>query len=129
LCLHFPDLCDRVLTAQRQQGIAHPDAPCFETAKSDTGLQTAGVLSPPTPNRQRRSEKLAASSFDLFQEAGLERSSFWIFEAGIELDENKSTREIFTNREAISGQNDKARMFEFYHSRLSQLTHAGRPLG
>ena len=72
--LHFLDPVDGIATAKRQEWIAAPFRPLFETAKWPTVHEICRVLPTPAPDGQGRGEQLGPMAFYFVEQPGREFS-------------------------------------------------------
>jgi hypothetical protein len=66
------DPVDGIATAKREQRVAAPFGPLFETAERPTGFEVSGVLPAPSPDGQGRAQQLGPTVLNLPEEAGPE---------------------------------------------------------
>jgi hypothetical protein len=99
LGLNYP--FHRVLTAERQQRIAHPRAPICVIAQRTPTWEMA-CESTPTPDRQQVCQKLCAPLSDLTLNIFGKRSRFGMFCASIQLHYDEAPCEVFRQFETVA---------------------------
>src|SRR5262249_34689863 len=96
----------RIPTAERQQWITHPPAPLAKAAERGAALY-AGRNPAPFPDRQQGREQFRTPCRYFGADIDGERPRLRVLGPWIELHGHETSREVFRDRQAVSGQDHK----------------------